>query len=933
MRRPILGAIAALLMLLALPSAASAEFGLKAFDVRFVNEDGTPALQAGAHPFAMETELAVNTEQVPGGEAPEGEIRDLTIGQIPGFVGNQTAVPTCSAADFNVRVGGRPQCPDATAVGYAATEAEFEVIPAAGTGEFVHDAVYNLEPPPGVPARLGFVVLNVPITIDVVVDKRNPHNLVAKLRNIPQAVLFFRSNVTLWGVPASTRHDDLRGHCVGRDPETDPNPVSLGECPVSIEPKAFLTLPRSCRGPLPTVFDATAWLGDTFRGTAVTNNLADPPVPQGMNDCAGLGFGPTISAQATTLAAESATGLDFGIDVSDPDLNAADGRAKADVEKVVLTMPEGMTANPSAAEGLEVCTESQLAAEDLGTIPGQGCPDASKLGSLEVRTPLLDRALNGSVYLAKPYENEFGTLLALYLVIRSDDLGVLIKLPVKVEPNPLSGQLVATTEGIPELPFSSFKLHFREGARSPLVSPPVCGGHEVRALLYPSSGGAAVESTSTFQIVTGPGGGPCPSGALPFDPGFGAGTLDNAAGSYSPFLMRLTRRDGDQDLTKFSTKLPPGLVAKLAGVERCTDGAIAAAKTRSGIAERSAPSCPSSSRIGRVLAGAGVGSVLTYVPGSVYLAGPYNGAPLSVVSIVPAVAGPFDVGTVVTRLALRIDPRSTEVTVDGDASDPIPHILAGIPLKVRDIRVNVDRPQFTLNPTSCAPATVGASLWGGGADPFSPADDAPVALADRFQAASCASLGFRPKLDLKLKGGTKRGKFPALRGIYVPRPGDANLEGLQLRFPHSVFLEQGHIRTICTRVQFAAKACPPAAVYGTAKAWTPILDQPLEGPVYLRSSSNPLPDLVADLKGLVEVEAVARIDSKNGGIRATFTKVPDAPLSKVVVSMQGGKKGLITNSVDLCARNQRANVALAAHNGKRVNAKPVLAVKCRKGHK
>jgi hypothetical protein len=925
MRRTILSTLVALLASLALASPASAAFGLKELDVSFENQDGTPATQAGSHPFAMTTELAVNTATTEEGDVPEGEIRDLTIAQIPGFVGNQTAVPTCSAADFNTRSQGRPACPDATAVGYSGVEAEYKVIPSAGEDQFFHAPLYNLAPPPGIAARLGFVVLNVPVTIDVVLNEEKPHNLVAKLRNIPQAVLFSRSEVTIWGSPASSAHDSLRGDCVGEIAKTSTEPISLGKCPVNINERAFLTLPRSCQGPLATVFQATSWLGDSFEGAAQAQ--------QGMSDCGQLGFGPTIEAKPTTKAAESSTGLDLSIDVADEGLASPTGRAKADVGKVVLTLPEGMTANPSSAEGLEVCSEADLDQETISSAPGEGCPDASKLGTLEVETPLLDQSLPGSLFLAKPFENEFDTLIALYLVIKSPGLGILVKQPVKVEPDPVTGQLVSTTEDIPELPFSHFKLHFREGARSPLVSPPSCGEHEVEAVITPSSGGAPITTTSAFELISGSGGSPCPQGSPPFDPGFSAGTLNNNAGSHSPFLMRLTRRDGDQDLTKFSAELPPGMVAKIAGVSQCSDAAIGAAKGKTGAQEKAAPSCPSSSQIGRVLAGAGVGSVLTYVPGSLYLAGPYNGAPLSVAAIVPALAGPFDVGTVVTRVALKIDPRTAKVTVDGAASDPIPHILAGIPLKVRDIRVYADRPDFTLNPTSCDPFSVGASIWGGGTNVFSALDDSPVSRSERFQVANCANLGFKPRLSLKLKGGTKRGDFPALRGEYVPRAGDANLSGLVLRLPPSAFLEQGHFGTICTRVQFAADACPAGAVYGKAKAITPLLDQPLEGPVYLRSSDNNLPDFVADLHGLIDVEAVARIDSKKGGIRASFEDVPDAPLTKVVVSMQGGKKGLIVNSRNLCKAKNRANARFSAHNGKVHSPRPVVGARCPKKRK
>ena len=552
----------------------------------------------------------------------------------------------------------------------------------------------------------------------------------------------------------------------------------------------------------------------------------------------------------------------------------------------------------------------------------------------------MEETLKGSLYLAKPYANPEHTLIALYMAIASARYGVIFKVPLKVEPDPRTGQLITTAEGLPQWPFSHFRLHFREGARSPLVTPPSCGTHTVQAMLYPSSGGAPVESTSSFEIIAGPNGAPCPSGGQPFNPGFEAGSINNAAGRYSPFDMRLTRQDGDQDLTRFSAELPPGMIGRLAGTAQCPAAAIAQARSRSGqnggAEEQADPSCPADSQIGRVIAGAGVGQVLTYVPGSLYLAGPYNGAPLSVVAIVPALAGPFDAGTVVTQEALRIDPLSAEVEADGSASDPIPHILKGIPLAVRDVQVYVDKPDFTLNPTSCEPSATLATLWAGGQDVFSAADDAPHSLAARFQAASCASLGFTPKLSLKLRGSKPtRGGHPALRGVYTPRKGDANLKRLVLRLPHSAFLDQAHIRTICTRVQFAAgggngEKCPRGAVYGHAKAWTPLLSQPLVGPVYLRSSNHNLPDFVAALHGIIDVEAVARIDSVKGGIRATFPVIPDAPLSRVIVNMQGGKKGLIVNSTDLCKAKHRAGAAYLAHNGRRAAGRPVVrAVKCK----
>jgi hypothetical protein len=918
----------ATLIVLAAASSAQAAFGVKEFDLGFANSDGSPATQAGSHPYAVVNVFKFNsTTEIPGYvEAPDGAPRDIEVQLPAGLVGEPTAVPRCSNADFIEfdQETKLPKCSNASAVGTISVR----ILKRPDQTVYINSPVYNLIPPPGAVQKLGFIALGVPVTINFTLNQKPPYNVVASLHDIAQPLPFFDSVLSVWGDPANAIHDTERGSCIEAGAfQLDPAIHTTGEsCPTDIAGRAFLTLPRNCSGPLTTTFTTTSWEGDTDAGS--------DQIPA-LTGCDKLDLSSTIEAKPTTKAAESGTGLDLSLDVHDEGLVNPAGRANSEIRDTVVTLPEGMTVNPSSAEGLEVCSEADLGRETLKSVPGEGCPEASKLGTIEVQTPLLEKSLKGSLYIAEPYANPFGSLIALYFVIESRELGVIVKQAAKVEPDPKTGQLISTVKDIPQLPFSSFKLHFREGARSPLVSPPACGDYATEAVLTPWSGGSPLSTSSTFQISFGVAESPCPSrGTPPFNPGFQAGTNNNNAGSYSPFYMRLTRRDGDQDLTRFAAKLPPGMVAKLAGTTQCPDSAIASAKAKTGKAELASPSCPSSSQIGRVMAGAGVGSVLTYVPGKVYLSGPYKGAPLSVIGVVPAVAGPFDVGTVVTRQALQIDPRTAEVRVDDAASDPIPHILAGIPLKVRDIRVYVDKPEFTLNPTSCDPFAVGSQLWGGGADVFGSSDDSPVSREDRFQAANCANLGFKPNLSLALKGGTKRGGHPALTGTYQPRGGDANLAGLVLRLPRSAFLDQAHIRTICTRVQFAAKACPEGAVYGHATAYTPILDQPLEGPVYLRSSDHNLPDFVAALHGLVDVEAVARIDSVKGGIRARFEDVPDAPLSKVVVRMQGAKKGLIVNSRNLCGVKSKANAQFSGQNGKEYSAKPVVKAGCAgKAHK
>jgi hypothetical protein len=901
--------LGALLCLAALdPAPASAEFGLKNLSFTLETEDASAASAAGSHPFAATTTLDANSRtDVQLGEVPDGAVKDLSISPPVGLVANPTAIAPCSNAEFTTIVAGRTSCPDATALGTT------EVVVGLDHPEDWLVGVYNLPPPPGVAARIGFVVLGVPVTIDLGISQLPPYNPTVDAVNIAQIIRFYGSRVTIWGNPASPVHDEERGACFST-PAAD-------KCSVVLPEKPFLTAPRSCTGPLLTTFRARSWQDPTTW-------LAYPvQSPAGMSGCAKLPFAPRIDSVPTTTSAESPSGLRFNLEIDDEGLTSPSGTAGSDIRKAVVELPEGVTANPSLAEGLATCSEGQLERESLDSAPGEGCPQASKIGEVEVETPLLEGKLpRGEVFIATPYENRFGSLLALYITIREPQAGIFVTLAGKVEPDPETGQLVTTIDEAPQLPVSDFRFRFREGARSPLITPPLCGTYVTKATFTPHANPTApYAATSSFGIGSGPNGQGCPSGGVPpFRPGFAAGSTNNAGGSYSPFYMRLTRQDGDQDLTRFSATLPPGMIAKLAGTARCGEAQIAAAKAKSGKAELASPSCPESARIGRTLAGAGVGSQLTYVPGSLYMAGPFGGAPLSVVAITPAVAGPFDVGTVVVRQALEVDRRTARVSAVGEHSDPIPHILAGIPLKVRDVRVYVDKPQFTLNPTSCDPYEVGAKLWGGGANVFSVADDAPVSMAQRFQAAGCQALPFKPRLSLKLKGGTKRGAHPALRGEYRPRPGDANLEGLVLRLPKSAFLDQGHIRTICTRLQFAEDACPKEAIYGHAKAVTPLLDEPLEGPVYLRSSNNKLPDFVADLQGLIDVEAVARIDSVRGGIRATFSEVPDAPLTKVVVQMQGAKKGLIVNSRNLCRGENRAAVRLRAHNGKARNLRPVV---------
>jgi len=903
----------ALIAVSASAAPAQGEFGLKSFDMTFTGPDGSPSMRAGSHPYAQTTTVAFNTEARPGFtfEVPAGDLKDLTVSFPPGLVADTTAVPRCDSAAFV-----EEKCDPSTQIGVN----EIVVGPPDELGSQQQVPVYNLVPPPGVVAKLGFVVLKVPITINVGLNPEPPYNGLAIVRNAPEAVPVWSSAVSIWGVPADSDHNADRTGCS--------KGCLLGE------ERPFLTLPTSCAGPLTTRFDASSWQEPDVRVTGFSESHDDlePPNPLGMLDCASLAFEPSIEAQPTSKAAQSPSGLDFSLDVHDEGLTnpSEEATAESTIRTVEVTLPEGFTTNPAIAEGLEVCTEAQLASETAFSAPGAGCPNASKIGTVVVETPLLDESVDGSLFIAKPYENPFGSLLALYIVIKNPTLGIVVKQALEVKPDPVTGRLTTVAEDLPELPFSSFRLHFREGARSPLATPPGCGAHEVKAVLTPWSGGGPVTSTSTFEIISGPDAGPCPSGGLPpFSPELQAGTLNNAAGEYSPFNLRLSRSDSEQEFTRFSIKLPPGLVGKLAGIAYCADAAIEAAKHRTGTEEEVSPSCPASSLVGRTLVGAGVGPSPAYAPGRIYLAGPYNGSALSIAAITAAKVGPFDLGTVVVREALKIDRNTAEVFIDATGSDPIPHIIDGIQVHAQDIRAYVNRPDFVLNPTSCERTSTASTALGSGLNFGSEADDNPVVVSTPFQAADCAALDFDPKLSLRLIGGTKRGAHPKLRAVVQMRPDEANISYARVTLPRSAFLDQSHIGTVCTRVQFAQETCPKASIYGYAKAITPLLETPVEGPIYLRSSSNKLPDLVAALQnGQIKFDLVGRIDSLKGRIRNTFDFVPDAPVTQAVFNFEGGNKGLIQNSTNLCRGKHRAVVELDGHNGKAKDFRPAVKARC-----
>jgi hypothetical protein len=888
------------------------------------NADGSTATEAGSHPYQLTVGMNFSNNSLGADSAglPQvfgGGIRNVS-GELPqGMVVNPGATPKCSEVELEAGV-----CPDPTQIGTIEVSVSFN----AERPSFSLHPLYNMVAPPGTTAVLAFEVLEgVYIHLLGRVRSDGDYGLSADVRNVPAQVGFLGAAVSLWGDPSDPSHDHARGRCLLEGEvrvENEEGNFEQALCKTERLETSFVTLPSSCSPePLETFLRIDNWVGEGAEASYLSTD--GNGALTSIDGCNQLPFEPEIEARPTTNLADSPSGLDF--DLKQPQELKVGGTSTANLKDTTVSLPTGMALNPSAGAGLEACTPAQLGSD--GTKPAN-CPNGSKIGSVEAVTPLLEEPLLGAVYLAKPFENPFNSLLAIYIAVEDPQTGVVAKLPGKVTADPATGQLTTRVEGSPELPIKDVRLHLFTGPSASLTTPPTCGTYTTTSDLTPWSTpeGADAHPTDTFQTTASPGGGACPTSQdqAPNKPTFTAGTVSPQAGAYSPFVLKLTRQDASQRFVAIDTTLPEGLVGKLAGVSYCPAAGISQALSRNkpneGALERQSPSCPASSEVGIVDVAAGSGITPLHALGHAYLAGPYKGAPLSMVVITPAVAGPFDLGVVTTRVALEVDPETARIHA---VSDPLPQILDGIPLDLRSVSLELGRPNFTLNPTSCDPMAVGGAVTS--------ALGGTAALSSPFQVGGCSALPFKPKLSVKLKGGTKRGDFPALTATATAKPGEANIGRVAVTLPHSAFLEQSHIGTVCTRVQFAegsipGEKCPTRSIYGKATLTTPLLDQPLAGPVFLRSSSHQLPDLVVALHGQVDVVVAGKVDSVKGALRNTFEAVPDAPFSKFTLQMQGGKKGLIVNSRNLCASTNKATVLMDGQNGRTNDFTPVVKAKC-----
>ena len=871
--------MAALILALGAGSAG-AQLVIENFDGEVTaNSGGDPATQAGSHPYEASTDIDFTTHLEGPFEIPNGAFKDVVVKLPAGFVGNPTAMPTCPLSTLleGFLIFGADSCPDNTVIGTTVLKGNAFVLPLPAR-------VVNLTPGPNEPARFGFRALSAAVVLHASIRTGEDYGTTITIPDSSQGLPVTGTALNFWGVPGDSSHDPERG----------------GPFDGTVRP--FLSNPTPCTGPLLTSLRVNSWEEpNTYREASfLSHNAALEPV--GVDGCDKLAFEPSLSLQTDPPSAASTTELSATLHVPQQNDNP-NGLISSHLKKAVVTLPPGVTVNPAAANGLGGCSEAQFGLDNGNPV---SCPNDSKIGTGEIVSPLLEPPLTGSIYLAQQNANPFGSLLAIYYVVEAQ--GVTIKIAGKIDTDPVTGQVTATFDNNPQLPFSDFKLDFFGGPGGVLVNPSDCGDKTYTSAITSWSGGT-VNTSNSLAVNQN-----CSTGG--FNPGFAAGSTNPVAGVYAPFALDVTRNDGEQNVAAIGTTLPKGVAAKIAGVPLCPEANAASA------------SCAATSQVGSVNIAAGVGPNPVWVPQpgkaptAVYLAGPYKGDPYSLIFRVPVQAGPFDLGTVAVRASISVNPETAQVSV---ASDPLPQILQGIPIDYRHIHIGIDRPGFTLNPTNCqeqATASTIVSDTGAAATP-----------AARYQALGCGNLGLKPKLFTRIWGKVNRGANPKFRAVLEERSGDANLGRTALTLPRSEFLDQAHIKTICTRVQFAANACPAASVYGWAKARTPLFDQMFEGPVYLRSSNNKLPDLVAALKGPVAFNLAGRIDSKNKGIRTTFESPPDVPVSKFILYMKGGQKGLLVNSRNICNATYRSNANLRGQNGRKKTLKPVLKNSRCKGKK
>jgi hypothetical protein len=888
-------------------------FGVNVYEIRPEEEGGRVDTQAGSHPFQLTTTFALNETLNQKGEAkPIGLTKDLHFKLPPGLIGNPTPFAQCTLPDFL----HLPEelCSAQSVVGVARVNIG---LPGSvgGVGAIAVPLV-NLEPTVGEPARFGFAPApGVTVTLDTAVRTGEDYGVTVNVTNITQTAEFLSSEVTFWGVPGDPHHDNARNSgCLHVARELTGGGLNLTCNPLEAHhPPPFLALPTSCTGPLQTLVEADSW-----KQPGSFQSYPSSEAMPALDGCNRLPFSPSINVVPDGQAGSTPTGLTVGVHVPQDLVLNPTGLSEANVKDTTVALPAGVALNPAAADGLQSCSEEQVT---LSVNAPPSCPEAAKVGTLEIKSPLLANALTGEAYLAAQNANPFGSLVALYLVAQDPVSGTLVKVAGEVKPDPVTGQLVATFKNTPQLPFEDLKLHFFGGDRAPLATPGLCGAYTTTASIAPWSGNEPVDSSSTFDVVSGPNGSPC-SAPLPFNPSLTAGTTSIQAGGFSPFTMTMSRPDGSQNLTAIKLRMPPGLLGTLATVKLC------------GGAQANVGTCGPESLIGHTTVSVGVGGdPFTVTGGQVFITEGYGGAPYGLSIVNPAKAGPFDLGQVVVRAKIEVDPITAVLTITSDATGPykIPTILDGIPLQIQHVNVTIDRPRFTFNPTNCSPLQIGGSLT---------SDQGSVqALSVPFQITNCAVLAFKPKLTAKTNGKTSRanGASLSVKLTYPAGPFDANISKVKVDLPKQLPSRLTTLQKACPAKTFEANpaACPSASIVGHAKATTPVLPVGLEGPAYFVShGGEEFPQLIIVLQGYgTTVHLVgSTFISKAGITSSTFKQVPDVPVGTFEMTLPQGKFSALAANGNLCTTKKLTMpTSFVAQNGVVINTStPIVPTGCAK---
>ena len=863
-----------------------ATFGLSSFALETLDAEGHPYTQAGGVPYVMRTSFALGTN---GGEA-QATVRDTETQLPPGLIGNPTAVARCTREQLTEFT-----CPGAAQVGIITLKLSH--------GSFTDEPLYNLVPPEGVPAEFGTRFNSYTnLYIDSNVRTGGDYGVTARVSNAAPAAGVIGATVELWGVPAAASHDAQR-RC---PPPTRTIGFEEGPCSAGVAaPAPFLREPTSCGGEPSASMSVDSWQDPG----AFASRTASMPAITG---CESLAFGPSISIAPTEALAGSPTGLDT--EVTMPDAEASTGITESALKDTTVTLPAGLTLSPSAANGLQACPREGFAPHDAEK---PSCPEASKIGTVLIHTPLLADPLEGSVYVAEQDNNPFGSVLAIYLAAEGD--GALVKLAGQVSANPQTGQLTTTFSETPQLPFSSLKLDLWSGPRATLVTPEACGSYTSEASFEAWASLAPLSASSPFQITAG-----CSAG---FSPSFTAGTTSSDAGSYAPFVLSFSRGDGEQEPSGLTVSLPPGLLANISSVPECPE------------AQAAAGDCPEASRVGSVQTTAGPGPDPLIDTGSAYLTGPYKGGPFGIAVEVPAVAGPFNLGTVVVRSAIHVDPSDAHVTVVSDAFPSILDVTGsdgqsdGFPVHLRSVTVTIDRSGFTLNPTSCNPMAVTGQLTS--------TKGATASLESRFQVGGCQSLPFHPVLEAFTQGQASKADGASLTVKVTSQGlGVANIAKTKLTLPLALPSRESTIEHACLDSVFEStpadpgSACDEGSQIGEAIARTPILSSPLSGPGYLVSHGGAaFPDVEFVLKGegiLLVLDGKTEI--KNGITTSEFNAVPDAPVESFEAILPAGPHSAFATNIaeakhyDLCGETLTMPTVITGQNGAVVEQDTKIAI-------